>query len=162
MSFEVEDGVRVRLSRRVAAPPERVFGAFVDPDRVSWMWAGLGENPTADIDLRVGGRYRIAIEPAEGHEGWNGGDMAFSGVYVEIVPNRRLVYTLHWEADVGYNSGPDEVLDEAVIVDLAADGDGTLLTMQHVGIPDDGMSAAEHGRGIEQSLDLLASLLESP
>ncbi|HSF86252.1 MAG TPA: SRPBCC domain-containing protein [Acidimicrobiia bacterium] len=157
----VVHGVRFSLERVFDAPPAQVFDALVDPDLAPrWMWAGVGTNPNAELDLRVGGRYRIAIDPADGEEGWKGGaDLAMSGIYVEIIRDRRLVFTLHWEADVGYNRD-GEVLDEAVIIDLDEVERGTRLVLQHVGIPNDGVSAAEHCRGTAAALDQLAILLQ--
>lgn len=159
MAYEVEEGV-LRIVRWFDAVPERVFRSFVDPREVGrWMWAGTGENPRADIDLRLGGSFRIAVDAPQGEPGWKGGDVAMAGVYVEIMPGRRLVYTLHWEADVGYNQPGSEVRDEAVIVELTPERGGTSMEFTQLGIPDDGASASEHGKGTEAAFDMLESLL---
>lgn len=155
------DDVGFTMVRWFDAPPERVFTAMTDATEAPrWMWAGMGRNPRGDIDLRVGGRFRIAVDPEEGEAGWNGGDLAMSGVYLEVEPGRRLAYTLHWEADVGYNRGDAEVLDEAVIIDITAVRNGSQVVFRHIGIPDDGESAAEHCRGTAVALDVLRGLLE--
>jgi uncharacterized protein YndB with AHSA1/START domain len=155
------DDVGFTIVRWFDAPPDRVFAAMTDTtDAPRWMWAGMGKNPRAEIDLRVGGRFRIAIDPEDGEAGWNDGDLAMSGVYLEVEPGRRLTYTLHWEADVGYNRGDTEVLDEAVIIDLTPSRAGSQLVFRHIGIPDDGESAAEHCRGTAVALDMLRRLVE--
>lgn len=151
----------MKVTRRFDASPDNVFAAFTEPNIAArWMWGGLGSNPRAQIDLKVGGRCRIAIDPPKGHTGWANGEDAMSGVFVEVDPPTRLVYTLHWEADVGYNVGEDETLDEVIIVDLSSDGEGTLVSFQHVGIPDDGISATEHGKAADAMFDLLSALVE--
>ena len=83
-----------------------------------------------------------------------------SGVYVEVDPPKRLVYTLHWEADVGYNRDGAGVSDEVIIVDLSPVGKDTKLNFRHLGIPNDGFSAPEHGRAAEAMFDLLAEVLD--
>ena len=161
MSTEIHDGIAVRVTRRFDHDPSVVFRAFTDPTIAArWMWAGRGSSPYAQIDLRVGGRYRIAIAADPDDDGWPGSERAMRGTYIEIVPNSRLVYTVHWDADVGYNRPGFGAIDEAVIVDLVAVGDGAGLTLQHVGLPGDVVSAETHAQGIEASLDLLSTLLE--
>jgi uncharacterized protein YndB with AHSA1/START domain len=151
----------VRIERHFHASPERVFEAWTDPEQTArWMWASLGKDAWAESDLRAGGAYRIYTHFDGGRHqgvGWSG----MCGLYVEIVPNQKLVYTVHWDADVGYNQSDDLVLDEVVSVTFSPDGEGTRVTLVHIGIPDDGHSAPTHKLGIEQSLDMLADHLES-
>ena len=70
-----------------------------------------------------------------------------------------MIYTLHWDGPVGYNQNGGEVLDEAVIVEFAGLNDATLLTFRHIGIPPDGVSAAEHSRGVDATFDDLVAFL---
>jgi len=147
------------LDRTFDAPPERVFRAWTEPeDLARWIWASLGENVWAEIDLRVGGAYRVYTNRSGGRhqgEGWSG----MCGLYVDVQPGRRLVFTLHWDADVGYNRDDRLTIDEVVAVDFAAEGHGTRMTMRHLGIPDDGHSVLAHKQGVEESLDLLAAVV---
>ena len=162
MSVEVIDGIRARIIREFAAAPERLYRAFTDPaEAAAWMWGPNVPNPSAEMDLRVGGRYRVSRDAPDGDDsGWPSDRWAFSGVFVELDPPRKIVYTLHWEGPVGYNQTGDEVFDEAVIVTLEPDEAGTLLVFDHIGIPDDGVSAAEHGRSVAVTFDTLAELVE--
>lgn len=161
MTHEIDDAGRLTVVRQFEAVLQAVFDAFTDPEKAAgWMWGGLGSNPRAEIDLRVGGHYRIAIKPPKGQAGWVDGEDAMSGVYVEVDPPKRLVYTLHWEADVGYNRNGADVSDEVIIVDLSSVDEGTKLNFRHLGIPNDGVSAAEHGRAAEAMFDLLAEVLD--
>jgi uncharacterized protein YndB with AHSA1/START domain len=161
MSVEIHDDTTVRISRTFDHPPEALFAAFTQPDLVArWMWAGLGSQPSAEIDLRVGGRYRIAITAPPDDDTWPGEERAMRGVYVEIEPNRRLVYTLHWDADVGYNRPCLESIDEAVIVDIREATSGCSLIFTQVGLPGDTRSAEAHAQGIRASFDVLTAVLD--
>ncbi|BAV34674.1 ATPase [Sulfuricaulis limicola] len=79
----------IRLTRRFRAPRRRVFDAWLDPGLAGrWLFA-TATRPMAhvEIDARVGGRFRLA-------EQRNGASTEHFGQYVEIVPPRRLVFTL--------------------------------------------------------------------
>ena len=78
----------VRVAHRFRAPAERVFRAWLEPELAGrWLFATASQPMTdVDIDPRVGGAFRFAERPDAGH--------AAHGRYVEIVPHRRLVFTL--------------------------------------------------------------------
>ena len=79
----------IRVARRFSAPPERVFHAWLEPELAGrWLFATASQPMTdVDIDPRVGGSFRFA-------ERRDGGRTEHTGEYVEIVPHRRLVFTL--------------------------------------------------------------------
>src|SRR4029453_15330858 len=78
----------IRLARRFRAPAERVFHAWLDPDVAAcWLFATAMHPSDADIDPRVGGPFRFS-------ERLDTGRTEHSGRYLEIVPHRRLVFTL--------------------------------------------------------------------
>lgn len=161
MSVEIHDGIAVRITRSFRHQPESLFRAFTEPAvAAEWMWAGMGTDHRAEIDLRVGGRFKIAMTADETDSSWSGDERSMRGVFIEIDRDRRLVYTLHWDADVGYNMPCLESIDEAVVVDFEPAADGTCLTFTHLGLPGDAASAEKHAQGIEASLDLLAALLD--
>ena len=163
MSYTNPDGTEVVVTRSLHAPVERVYKAFTDPtDMAAWMWGPLAANATAEVELKVGGRYAVYIDATPGKDGWPGERWGMAGVYALIEPNERLIYTVHWDAPVGYNQVEDgpPVLDEVILIQLTPSGDGTHVEMRHVGIPDDGMSAQEHGKGIDATFDDLARLVE--
>src|SRR5207248_2416828 len=66
------------------------------------------------------------------------------GIYVDVRPGKRLVHTLNWDADVGYNAPGADALDEVVIAEIEPDGRGSRLSYTHLGIPEGGGAAAEH------------------
>lgn len=156
------------LERVFAAPVERVYEAWTQPESLSaWVWGSLGEQVESSVDLRVGGLYSSYTRREGRQEGWTsqaGGEAAagcygMAGLYVEIVPNRRLVYTLHWDSPMGYNQMDQLIVDEVVIVDFEPEGEGTRMRFQQLGIPDDGVSAPTHATGIEETFDYLERLL---
>jgi uncharacterized protein YndB with AHSA1/START domain len=80
---------------------------------------GPGEITTtqAESDLRTGGRYRILMRTPAGE------DHDVSGVYREVVPNEKLVFTWAWI------STPER--ESLVTVTFKPDGSGTLMTLLH-------------------------------
>ena len=150
---------KVNASRRVGASPARVWRAFTDPaDMAGWMWGSLAKNAHAEADVRVGGRYAVYTDSNATKDGWPRDRVGRLGTYIEIVPERRLVYTVHWDAPVGYNQTGGVVTDEAFIVTLAGDGDGTVVAVEHLGIPT-GDAAQQHARGLADELEALATLV---
>lgn len=84
------------LTRVIDAPPEKVFRAWTEPELLKQWFAPLPyTTPVAEIDLRPGGANRIVMRDPEGN------DLPNRGVYLEVIPNRRLVftdaYTTAWE-----------------------------------------------------------------
>jgi uncharacterized protein YndB with AHSA1/START domain len=107
----------LEISRTLAAPPERVWRALTQPEALgSWFWpAAFGT--TVEVDLRVGGRFRIAAPNGPA------GGFAAIGEYVTVEPPHRLVFRWGWEGE------PDE--ETLVTVTLNGDGDKTELLLVH-------------------------------
>jgi uncharacterized protein YndB with AHSA1/START domain len=83
---------QILIERDFAAPRHLVYKAITTPELVSKWWIGQrGEMQSAEIDLRVGGRWRYVMIARGNFE------VAFHGVYREIVPNERLVSTECYE-----------------------------------------------------------------
>jgi uncharacterized protein YndB with AHSA1/START domain len=106
------------IKRRLNAPPAKVYGAWTDPAKIAvWFGPGQAEMLHAEADARVGGRYRIVMRTSDGEE------HDVSGIYREVVPNEKLVFTWAWR------STPER--ESLVTVMLKSDGGGTLLTLMH-------------------------------
>lgn len=134
------------LKRRFAAAPEKVYAAWADPEKlVQWFGPGAAEmgSVKADIDLRVGGRYRISFNA-------NGEYNEVGGVYREVVPNERLVFSWAW------HSTPER--ESLVTVSLKPDGAGTLLTFHHEQFVD-ATARDNHERGWTELLGKLETYL---
>lgn len=83
---------QILITREFDAPKHLVYEAWTTPELVRRWWCGeRGEMTVAEIDLRVGGKWRYAMIANEGFE------VAFHGEYREIVPNERLVSTEAYE-----------------------------------------------------------------
>jgi uncharacterized protein YndB with AHSA1/START domain len=107
----------IRLTRLFDAPRHLVFEAMTKPEHVRRWWGNLDKGYSilvCDIDLRVGGAWRIV------GQGPRGG-YAFRGVYREIAPPERLVYTEIYEPH------PDG--ESVVIQTLTEEGGKTRLTV---------------------------------
>jgi uncharacterized protein YndB with AHSA1/START domain len=123
---------------RIAARPETVFEFFVDPQKMC-QWKGR----KAELDPRPGGVYRVEIS-----------DQAIAaGEYVVIDSPSRVVFTWGWE---GQESGEHAVPpgSSRVEVDLTPDGDGTLVRLRHLDLPE--QSREIHGQGWDLYLGRLA------
>jgi len=133
----------LRLTRLIRADREAVFRAWTEPAAMrEWFCPEGGTVDAAESDLRVGGRYRIAMRMP------NGLSVA-TGVYREIDPPARLVFTWLWEEGVGPKEG-----ETLVTVELAALGDATRLELIHEGFAS--ADAREgHTQGWSSALDRL-------
>ena len=76
------------LKRRLKAAPEKVYEAWTQPEQMTQWWgvAGGPKPPVAETDLRVGGRFKVQFwDPKNEHH-------SVSGLYREVVPNRKLAF----------------------------------------------------------------------
>jgi uncharacterized protein YndB with AHSA1/START domain len=119
----------------IAAPREHVFRFFIDPD---WLPRWLGA--AAELDPRPGGVFRFEVTDGE----WCVGE------YLRVDPPRRVSFTWGWENET-MNLPPGSSVVE---VDLAAEGEGTRLTLIHRGLPD-ADSLALHADGWSRYLPRL-------
>jgi uncharacterized protein YndB with AHSA1/START domain len=112
----VADG-DVVVERRVAARPETLFKFFSDGRR--WLlWQGV----EAEIELKRGGAFRVNVT----------GDGFVSGQFIDIIPNRKVVFTWGWERPDS-PVPPGSSIVEIELIDVA---DGTLLRLTHKGLPE--------------------------
>ena len=82
----------LHLERVVPAPRPFVFRMHSDPELFAQWWGPKGFSaPSVELDVRVGGRYRIAMQPPEGDRFY------LSGEFREVDPPARLAYTFRWE-----------------------------------------------------------------
>ena len=80
----------IRMTRLFDAPRHLVFEAMSKPEHIKRWWGCLGEGysvPVCEVDLRPGGRWRFVNRTPTGETA------AFYGVYREIVPPERVVFT---------------------------------------------------------------------
>ena len=142
-----DDGLAARpsltLTRRLHARPEKVYAAWTEPEKLAQWFGPTRVKPgtaSAELDLRVGGRYRISFENEAG-EYFEAG-----GVYRDVVANERLVFSWAW------HSTPER--ESQVTVQLKPHGGGTLLTLTHEQFFDEA-ARDNHARGWAELLDKL-------
>jgi len=130
----------LRMNRTFAVPAERVWRALTDPAALAaWFWPQRFAT-TTEVDLRVGGRYRI--------DGTAVG-MAVSGEYVTVEPPNKLVFTWRWDGE------PGETL---VTIELTPVAAGTELALRHERFTDDA-TRDSHAQGWHDCLDRLPAYL---
>ena len=89
----------LELTRVLPAASAGVFGAFIDPLQLAKWWGPEGFTvPSLGFQPRVGGRYRIEMQPPEGDRFY------LTGEFRELDPPARLAYTFVWE-----DPAPDDV-----------------------------------------------------
>ena len=84
----------VVVTRTFAAPARLVFRAWSEPELFKQWWVPRSMNMTlesCEMDVRTGGKYRLNF----------GGGMDFYGRYIEVVPNRKIVWTNEESGDAG-------------------------------------------------------------
>jgi uncharacterized protein YndB with AHSA1/START domain len=113
---------QILITREFDAPKHLVYKAWTTPELVKRWWPGLrGEMTIAEIDLRVGGRWRYVMTATGGFE------VAFHGEFREIVPNERIVNTEVYELP---GAEPLPADDEPLNIVTFAEADGrTTLTV---------------------------------
>lgn len=114
------------VERRVRVSAAVVFRYLADAER--WTsWQGVD----AEIDLRPGGVFRVNVT----------GDGYASGRFVEVVPDRRVVFTWGWERE----GSPVSPGSSTVEIDLIQDQDGTLIRLTHSDLPTEARDVHRQG-----------------
>ena len=140
------------VSRTFEAPLELLWKAWTEPEHfMNWYGPRGFTAPTCEIDLREGGRHLWSMLSS------NGRQMYFTGIYKEVVPMERLVFTDSMSDAEGNVMSPEmmgEGMHTTLVVTVTfAHADGkTTVTVSHVG--------EEHARmGWEQAFDKLTAVL---
>jgi uncharacterized protein YndB with AHSA1/START domain len=107
----------IRVERRIAAPPADVYAYLTES--VRWArWQG----ESAEIEPVPGGLFRMTMANGATAE----------GRFIQLVPDARVVFTWGWHGSDALPPGTS-----TVEIELAADGDGTLLRLTHRDLPPD-------------------------
>ncbi len=122
MNAEATQTFRLRLERTIRADRARVFRAFTTgEDLKRWSAPEGAEVVEGEADLRVGGQWSVVMRDVA-----RGTQYHATGVYREIVPPERLVYTHRWLTD-------PEGVETLITVEFHAEGDYTRVVMVHEG-----------------------------
>jgi uncharacterized protein YndB with AHSA1/START domain len=125
-----ENNIKLELSRVFAAPRELVFKAWTDANQFrQWFGAAACDGSSlqsAKVDARVGGKYRIQVRRTDGEF------FTTIGIYREVRPPERLVFTWAFEKDgSGEEFGEVEPPEMLVTLEFKARGKQTELILMH-------------------------------
>ena len=147
--------VIVQVKRRLTAPRERVFDAWLDPATLGlWMFGRVANESVLHTrtDMRVGGRFSFLVRRGDQ-------EIDHVGTYLEIDRPRRLVFT--WAAiDAGSKDDADES-SSRVTIEFAAANDGCEVTLTHEMAPAWKDFAERTQHGWTTILDALAAAFDS-
>ena len=118
---KVANSFSLEIDRVINAPRDRVYQAWTDPveARVWWSGSGMGAE-TVEMDVRVGGRFRIAMRSDDGTA------YVVGGIYSVVEPPHRLVHSWRWET-----GGPPTGEDSAVSIVFEDLGGTTRIAITH-------------------------------
>lgn len=147
-----------RASRVIAAPLERVYATFVDPDAlIVWLPPDGMSGRFERFDARPGGSYRMVLSYDDA-TGAPGKATAHSdiveGRFLDVVPGARVVQAVDFVSDDPAYAGTMTMTWEVTAVDT-----GTRVEIRADDVPD-GISAEDHAAGLASSLANLAAYLE--
>jgi len=138
----------VRLHRVLAAKPEKVYRAFLDPDAMArWLPPNGFTGKVHNMDAKVGGSYKMSFTNFT-----TGKNISFGGEFLELVPNERLRYTDNFDDP----NLPGEIM---VTVTLKQVFVGTEINIVQEGLPSVIPVEACY-LGWQESLQNLARLVE--
>jgi uncharacterized protein YndB with AHSA1/START domain len=141
------DGLSLELARLFPAPRERVFEFFANAALLAEWWGPSGFSiPSVDFVPRVGGTYRIEMQPPDGDA------FELTGTFREVDIPSRLAFTFNWE--------PADLDDQETVVQLAfeATDDSTRVHLRQGPFKTEERRAL-HRDGWTESLDKLAARL---
>ena len=138
----------LRIVRVFDAPPALVFDAWTNPGHLAqWLGPTNFTCPSCQLDVRPGGTYRACIVGPDGATYW------MRGVYREIVPAKRLVFTFAWEDDAG-----NPVHETVVTLTFTPQGKRTRQEF-HQSLFRTEQECSEHRSGWSECLDRLDTYL---
>lgn len=153
-------GQSLVIERTLDAPPELIWKMWTDPEHLAaWYGPGGATIPVAEMDVRVGGIRLLCMEittPDGTMRMW------FTGEYLEVIENQRLVYTDSMSDENGNVRSPEQMgmpgghpTTTEVRVELERVSGGTRMLVTHLGVPAGSPGAA----GWAMALDKLAANL---
>ena len=126
---------QIKKEIRIEAPQETVFPFFTEPEQII-RWSGT----EAELNPTPGGIYKVQMTP----------EAIALGEFVEVTPHSRVVFTWGWDGAPADGVPPGS---STVAIDPKADGDATILTLTHFGLPE--AAIEQHGGGWDYFLGRL-------
>lgn len=161
MTDSVNSQDAVTIERTFDAPVDLIWQMWTNPEHFAAWYGPAGATiPVATMDVRVGGTRLICMEVTTPNGPMQ---MWFTGEYLEVIENKRLIYTDSMSNPNGEVIAPSDMGMPAghttteVRVELEDVGGGTRMVITHVGIPDDSPGAI----GWAMALDKLATHIDA-
>lgn len=146
MAIQQQRSTTLELRRTFQAARDRVFRAWTTPEEMKrWKAPGDRTAPVIEVDLRVGGAYRVHMRAPDGSE------VRLVGVYREVDPPKKLVYTWRWETS-------PEMGETLVTVEFLERGGATEVVLKHEQFGSD-EARDLHTQGWRGCFDKLAEIL---
>jgi uncharacterized protein YndB with AHSA1/START domain len=118
MARQIQEKPSLSLTRIFPVAPEKVWRAWTEPQALKhWFGPDEGEVSFAETDVRVGGRFHVIFRTLDGEQ------HDVSGVYREVQPHSKLVFTWAWK------STPER--ESLVTLSFRPSGKGTEFNMLH-------------------------------
>lgn len=145
---ETRSEITLNLTRTYSAPREEVFRAWTEPEALKRWFAPSDEfsTPIAEVDLRVGGAYRIGMKPPDQEDMF-----IVVGTYREVQPPERLVFTWSWEQGM-------DVGETLVTVEFHDREGSTEVVLTHELFPNE-QARDKHNEGWSGCLERLEKIL---
>ncbi len=148
-------GTSLAVTRVIRRDAASLFAMWTQPSHLVRWWGPRDVACiAAEVDLRVGGRYRIGNRLPDGRVLWIG------GAFEVVEAPQLLIYTWRIELDSPADEGSSAATAERVTVRFETTGVGTLVSVLHEQIADDA-TRASHAHGWEGCLDGLARYAEA-
>jgi uncharacterized protein YndB with AHSA1/START domain len=155
--FQPDPQLDLSFERIVDVPPERIWAAWTTPALINqWFTPAPWKTSGCQIDLRPGGGFHTVMTSPEGESFPN------VGCYLEVVPNRKLVWTSTMGPDYRPTTQPPDALMITAIIQLEPVGSGTRYTA--TAIHKDEASRQQHeamgfaegwGKALDQLLEVV-------
>lgn len=143
MTTTMEHALTLEMTHRFAAPPERVYDAWLSEQWGAWLGPHGSRCQKASVDPRIGGAFRINLITPESNA------VEIAGVYKELTRPRRIAFT--WTSDFCRT-------DSLVTLTFEPDGAGTLMKLRQVGF-DSPESRDGHNKGWTGTFERLEAFL---
>ncbi len=140
----------LKLQRTVSASVERVYKAWTEPEQMrKWFGCEYVTDIQVSQNLTVGGQYKVQMTTDP-----DGVVVTVHGVYKEVVPNKKLVYT--WNSD----SAEYPASDTLISVEFIERGKGTEIVLEHTNFALE-KSVEGHSLGWTASFNKITELVEA-
>jgi len=139
----------LKIQRTVSASAERVYKAWTDPEQLrKWFGCEYVTDIKVTQNLRLGGEYQVQMTTAP-----DGAVITIHGIYKEIVPNKKLIYT--WNSD----SAEYPAVDTLITVEFIERAKGTEIVLEHTNFALE-KSVEGHSIGWTASFSKMIDLVE--